>query len=90
MEKENAISSFITALIAGLSAVALISILSVFDGTILWLIWPIAIPAAFPKLVTDGILAPKLPWWSAVCLTWLFTLLIKTSQINKNNKKKSN
>lgn len=48
-------------------------------GTFVWLLWPVAIPAAFPSLVASGALATKLTWWQSVCLTWLAGLLIKGS-----------
>jgi len=61
-----------------------IVVIGVFAGTIVWLIWPFAIPAAFPGLVSSGVLAAKLSWWSAVCLSWIFNLLIRASQTNNS------
>jgi hypothetical protein len=52
-------------------------ILSLFLGTIIWLIWPIAIPSTFPGLITSGIITAKLSWWQSICLTWIFNILIK-------------
>ena len=64
-------------------AVVIVGFAAVISGTFLWLIWPIAIPAAFPTLL-GGAIAAKLTWWQAVCLTWLFGILIKATQtINK-------
>jgi len=65
--------------VALVGALALLFVASLIGGTFLWLIWPVAIPAAFPGLVASGVLAAKLSWWVAVCLTWLFGLLIKSS-----------
>lgn len=69
-----------------ISAILFLSIsilmIALLSGTILYFIWPIAIPAAFPGIVTSGVLAPKLSWWSAVCLTWIFGILIKSNQDN--------
>ena len=76
----------IGALIIGLGSIALIGLLAVFSGTILWCLWPVAIPVAFPGLVETGVLATKLTWWVAVCLTWIFGILIKST--NTNNCKK--
>lgn len=75
-------------IIIGIGAVvvtiALVSFAALISGTLLWLIWPVAIPAAFPALVSSGVLAGKLSWWVSVCLTWIFSLLIKSSTtINK-------
>lgn len=70
-------------LLTGIGALVLgavlIAFFAVLGGTIVWLIWPIAVPAAFPKLVELGYLAPELGWWSAVCLCWLAGILIKSS-----------
>jgi hypothetical protein len=68
----------------GLGAVVLIGVIAIGSGTILWLIWPVAIPAAFPGLVASGVIAGRLSWWVSVCLTWIFEILIKASQSNRN------
>ena len=54
------------------------------SGTILYFIWPVAIPVVFPTLISSGVLPAKLSWWVAVCLTWVFSILIKSTQINNN------
>jgi len=77
---------FVKALLIGLGAIALVALLSLFGGTIVYLIWPVAIHAAFPGLVISGAIAGELTWWQAVCLTWLFGILIKSTQTNSNNK----
>lgn len=66
----------------GVSALLLLAVLAVISGTIVYWIWPVAVPAAFPGLVATGVIAAKLSWWSAVCLTWLFGILIKSSTVN--------
>lgn len=72
-------------LIAGLGIAAVIFIAAVIGGTFVWLVWPV-VTHAFPKLVADGVLASSLSWWDSVCLTWLFGLLIKSTQTNKTGK----
>lgn len=68
-----------------LGALILVFALALVSGTILWLIWPVAIPAAFPGLVASGIIAGKLSWWASVCLTWVFSILVKATQtVNKD------
>lgn len=69
----------LTKLVAVIRALAVVFVVSLIGGTFLWMIWPVAIPAAFPALVASGMLAAKLSWWASVCLTWLFGLLIKPS-----------
>lgn len=52
-------------------------------GFFVWLLWPIAIPAAFPALIKSGAIAAKLTLWQSICLSWIFAILIKSSQTNK-------
>ena len=66
----------------GIGAVVLVALLAVVSGTLLFWLWPIAIPAAFPGLVASGTLAASLPWWQAVCLTWVFQILVKSTTTN--------
>ena len=75
----------IKGILIGAGAVILLGLLSLVSGTIVFWICPIAIPAAFPGLVESGVLASSLLWWQAVCLTWLFSILIKATQTNNNN-----
>ena len=58
---------------------------AVISGTLVWLTWPVAIPAAFPGLVASGTLASSLTWTQSVCLAWLASCLVKSSVTN--NKK---
>jgi len=74
----------IAALLVGIGAIVVIGLLAVIGGTIVWLIWPVAVPAALPGLVASGTIAGSLSWWASVCLTWLCGLLIKASQTNNN------
>jgi len=71
----------------GLAVLGIVGVafgLAVFGGTVVWLIWPV-VGKAFPALVAQGVLSPSLSWWDSVSLTWLFALLIKSTQTN--NKK---
>lgn len=70
--------------VVGVIAVGFVAILA---GTIVWLIWPVAIPAAFPGLVTAGTLAVKLTWWQSVTLAWIFGALIKSTTNTSSNSK---
>lgn len=55
-------SDFIAGVLAVLLVVALVFVFAALGGTIIWLLWPIAIPAVFPGLVASGMLAGKLSW----------------------------
>ena len=73
-------------LLIGLGSVVLIGFIALFSGTLVYWLWPIAIPAAFSGLVENGVLTSELMWWPAVCLTWVCGILLKSSQTNNNNK----
>lgn len=70
--------------ILALGGLALIAGLSLVSGTIVWLIWPIAMKA-FPGLVLAGYVSADLNWPTAVCLAFLFSILIKSTQANTKN-----
>lgn len=59
---------------------------SVFGGTLLWLLWDDSITAMFPKAVENGILSDKLEWWQSVKIVWIFNLLIKATLSNDKSK----
>ena len=71
-------------ILTGLGVVLLLGFLSLFSGTLVYWLWPVAIPAAFPGLVASGALAAKLSWWASVCLAWIMGILIKATQTNSN------
>lgn len=74
---------FIGNLIIVLGGIATVAFFAVLGGTIVWLIWPVVVPAVLPGLVAAGTIAAKLTWWVSVCLTWLCALLIKTASTSK-------
>jgi hypothetical protein len=63
----------------------IIFITAVLGGTILYFMWPVAIPAVFPKVVEQGVLASRLTWWQAVAFSWVAAILFKTT-INSSKK----
>lgn len=73
----------ITTIVFGaLALIGVVFVAAVFGGTFVWMIWPV-VGKAFPGLVASGVLSGNLSWWDAVSLTWLFGMLIKSSQTNK-------
>jgi hypothetical protein len=62
---------------------SLITIIALLGGTVVYLIWPVAVQA-FPALVNHDILAENLSWGQAVCLVWLFAILIKSPSSTSN------
>ena len=79
------LSMGIGATIIGIAGIAFFAF---FGGTLVWLLWPVAIPAALPGIVKAGYLAPELLWWQSVCLTWLCGLLIKSKAAITSKKEK--
>ena len=63
-------------------SILIVALAAVLGGTILYWIWPIAIPASFPALVEQGYFAYELLWWQAVTLVWSFGILFKSTNIN--------
>lgn len=74
--------NFLKAVGAGLIIALLIFLLAVLNGTILWCIYP-HIHMLFNQ---STILAERLEWWDSVCITWIFGILIKSSNTNNNKK----
>jgi hypothetical protein len=77
-------SKLFEGLFIGIIAIVLIGAIAVFSGTIVYFIWPYVVPAVLPKLVTTGVIAGQLTWGQSVLLTWLCSILIKSSQTNNN------
>jgi hypothetical protein len=77
---------FFEGLLLSLGVMVIIAVLAILGGTIIYWVWPVAIPAVFPGLIESGTLAAKLAWWPAVCFTWICGILIKSSQTNHNSK----
>jgi len=68
-----------------IGVIVLTFLIACVSGTILYFIWPITIPKVFPGIVENGYLAAELTWWQSVCLTWVFSILIKSTTNNNNN-----
>jgi len=73
--------SFIKAVVAGFLIALMLFFAATIQGTILWLIYP-HIHMLFNA---PTILAKELQWWDAVCITWIFSILLKSSTTIKKN-----
>lgn len=69
----------IAGLIIGIVAIVLIGLLALVGGTIVFWLWPYAIPALFPAQVAAGTLLASVPWWPTVLFTWICGILFKGS-----------
>lgn len=70
-----------------LYAAVIVFLVAVVSGTVLYFVWPYAIPFVFPRLAEDGYLSKTLTWFQSVCLSWVFGVLIKPSITNKSKEK---
>ncbi len=70
-------------IISGIILLIAVLIVSLVSGTILWIVWPYAIPAVLPGLIANGIISSKLTWFQSVCLVWFISLFVKTKYNNK-------
>ncbi len=77
---------FFTAIGLGISGMALFVVGAVFSGTVLWIVWPYALPVVLPKLVSSGWIPAHLSWWTCVCFSWAWSLLFGSTFIKKSDK----
>ena len=83
----NKLFKLFGSLIIGLGTIMMVGVFSVIGGTIVFWLWPVTIPTAFPGLVENGTLAMSLPWWGAVALTWLMGILVRSKTTNNGKLK---
>jgi uncharacterized membrane protein YphA (DoxX/SURF4 family) len=70
-------------ILIAIMAIPLNALFAVLGGTMVWLAWPSAMQA-FPALVKAGYMVPEISWWSAVCLSFVCGVLVKTIQTSNN------
>lgn len=83
------LEKFLTAIGAILVAGVIIFFVATLTGTILWAIYP-HIHALFPTAAANHIIAQDLGWWDSVCITYIFSILLKgrSSSSSSDDKKK--
>lgn len=75
----------VTTLLGGSLLVAfMILFAATITGTIIYFIYPVVIPGMFNWLIVSGYLPAVLPWWTAVCFSWLWGILLGRTSVNKN------
>jgi len=67
------------AILIALIFIPTLIVASLFGGTVLWLAWEPTM-LAFPALVNGGYVVPEISWLSAVCLSFVFGVLVKSTQ----------
>jgi len=67
-------------------ALILTSIGAFISGTVIWLLWPIAIPGVFPGLVEKGILVGKIGWFAATCFSWIIAVIVQGTKASASVK----
>jgi hypothetical protein len=74
--------AFIVIVMGVIVALAIVTFSAVIGGTIVYWLWPVAIPAILPRVVREGWVAARLTWWQAVTTVWILGLLIKSSTVS--------
>lgn len=77
-------SAMVGGIILAMAAIFFVSCLS---GTILYCIYP-HIHTMFPTAASKGVIAKELDWWDAICITWIFSILIRSSSSYNSSKKR--
>lgn len=71
-----------------LSSVVLTFFIAMISGSILWAIYP-HIHALFPTAAEKGIIARDISLWDAICVSWIFNILLKPTVQPMNGTKKA-
>jgi len=66
------LNKIIVAVLAGIGLLVTLALLSVFSGTIVWLLWNSIVIAEFAVL-------PQLSWTFCVAATWISGIMLKSS-----------
>ena len=61
-------------ILAAIGLFALVALMSLLGGTVVWIVWPVVMVPVFHM--------PELGWWQAVALTWICSILLKSSSNN--------
>ena len=52
---------------------------ALLGGTIIYWLWPCAIPFLFPAQVASGALLATVPWWPTILFVWICGILFNSS-----------
>ena len=73
----------LTIILSTVAVMALILLVAVFGGVLVWWLWPIVIPAVFPGAVASGLVAKDLSLVTSIALSWLVGILFKSSSVSR-------
>jgi len=73
----------LTIILSVMAVMALILLVAVFGGVLVWWLWPIVIPAVFPGAVASGLVAKDLSLVTSIALSWLVGILFKSSSVSR-------
>jgi len=73
----------LTIILSAVAVMALILLVAVFGGVLVWWLWPIVIPAVFPGAVASGLVAKDLSLVTSIALSWLVGILFKSSSVSR-------
>ena len=72
-----------TIILSTMAVMALVLLVAVFGGVLVWWLWPIVIPAVFPGAVASGLVVKDLSLVTAIALSWLTGILFKSHSTSK-------
>jgi len=75
----------IAGLIAGIAGIALVGLLALLGGTLVWWFYPHFIFDIFPGAISSGALPETLPWWPTILFTWTCGILFKGSSSSSSS-----
>lgn len=63
----------------------LLFVSATIGGTLLWILYP-HIHSLFPSAASTGVIAADLNWWNAVCVVWIFNIILPGAKSTVNKK----
>jgi hypothetical protein len=73
----------LTIILSVMAVMALVLLVAVFGGVLVWWLWPIVIPAVFPGAAASGLVVKDLSLVTAIALSWLAGILFKSSSVSR-------
>ena len=76
----------IAALLVAIGGIALIGLVALFSGTLVWWFWPHFIGDILPGAIESGALPETLSWWPTILFTWTCGILFKGAGSSSSKK----
>lgn len=73
----------LTIILSVMAMMALVVFVAVIGGVFVWYLWPLVIPTVFPGAAASGLIAKELSLTTAILLSWLTSILFKSTSTGK-------